>query len=117
MDKKEFTNHRTSMKYETVSYRLAAQINKKLGFETRVTIPGHQQRGGSPSAYDRILATKFGVYAAQLIKEERYGNTVSIVNNKLQATPLEYMANKLKVLTRDEEVLKTGEIMGIKYGD
>lgn len=117
MDKKEFKEHRMSMNHQTVSYRLADQINKELGFETRVTIPGHQQRGGSPSAYDRILATKFGVYAAQLIKEERYGNTVSIVNNKLQATPLEYMASKLKLLTKDNEVLKTGEIMGIKYGD
>ncbi len=117
MDKKEFKEHRLLMQHQTVSYRLAEQINKELGYETRVTIPGHQQRGGSPSAYDRILATKFGVYAAQLIKEERYGNTVSIVNNKLQATPLEYMANKLKLLTKDNEVLKTGEIMGLKYGD
>ncbi|PLY05189.1 MAG: 6-phosphofructokinase [Arcobacter sp.] len=117
MSKKEFREHRMSMKHQTVSYRLAEEINKELGFETRVTIPGHQQRGGSPSAYDRILATKFGVYAAQLIKEERYGNTVSIVNNKLQATPLEYMAPKLKLVTKDNEVLKTGEIMGLKYGN
>ena len=117
MEKKEFKEHRLLMQHQTVSYRLAEQINKELGYETRVTIPGHQQRGGSPSAYDRILATKFGVYAAQLIKEERYGNTVSIVNNKLQATPLEYMASKLKILTKDDEVLKTGEVMGLKYGD
>ena len=116
MDKKEFKEHRSLMQHQTVSYRLAEEINTKLGYETRVTIPGHQQRGGSPSAYDRILATKFGVYAAQLIKEERYGNTVSIVNNKLQATPLEYMALKLKLVTKDNEVLKTGEIMGLKYG-
>jgi len=117
MDKKEFRAHRLAMPYQTVSYRLAEQINRDLGLETRVTIPGHQQRGGSPSPYDRILATKFGAYAAQLIKEDRYGNTVSIVNNKLQATPLEYMAAKLKLVTKDNEVLKTGTIMGIKYGD
>lgn len=117
MERKEFKAHRASMPYQTVSYRLAEQIQQNLGFETRVTIPGHQQRGGSPSAYDRILATNFGVYAAELIKYERYGNTVSIVNNRLQATPLEYMAPKLKPVTRENEVLKTGEIMGIKYGD
>ena len=116
MSKKEFKKHRASMAYQTVSYRLAAQLNE-IGFETRVTIPGHQQRGGAPSAYDRILATKFGVYAAGLIKSERYGNTVSIVNNKLQATPLEYMAQKLKPVTKDDEVLKTGEIMGLTYGE
>ncbi len=58
-----------SMKHQTVSYRLAEQINKNLGFETRVTIPGHQQRGGSPSAFDRILATKFGVMQQNLSKK------------------------------------------------
>lgn len=117
MNRKEFKEHRSNMPYQTVSYRLAAQIHEDLGFETRVTVPGHQQRGGAPSAYDRILATKFGVYAAGLIKSEHYGNTVSIVNNRLQATPLEYMAPKLKPVTRDNEVLKTGEIMGLTYGD
>lgn len=117
MNKKEFRQHRANMPYQTVSYRLAAAIEADLGLETRVTIPGHQQRGGSPSPYDRILATKFGAYAAKLIKEERYGNTVSIVNNKLQATPLDYMATKLKLVTMDDEVLKTGEIMGLKYGN
>jgi len=116
MSKKEFKKYRESMPYQTVSYRLAAQLNE-IGFETRVTIPGHQQRGGAPSAYDRILATKFGVYAAGLIKSERYGNTVSIVNNKLQATPLEYMAHKLKPVTKDDEVYKTAQIMGLTFAD
>lgn len=117
MEKKEFKLHRAEMPYQTVSYRLADEINRALGLETRVTIPGHQQRGGSPSPYDRILATKFGAYAAKMIMEERYGNTVSIVNNKLQATPLEYMAHKLKLVEKDNEVLKTGESMGLTYGN
>ena len=117
MEKKAFKQYRAEMAYQTVSYRLANQINSELGLETRVTIPGHQQRGGSPSPYDRILATKFGAFAAKLIKEERYGNTVSIVNNKLQATPLEYMAAKLKLVERDNEVLRTGLAMGLTYGE
>lgn len=117
MNKKDFRQYRADMHYQTVSYRLAEQIQQNTGFETRVTIPGHQQRGGSPSPYDRVLATKLGAYAAKLIKEERFGNTVSIVNNRLQATPLEYMANKLKLVERDDELVKTGEIVGIKFGD
>lgn len=117
MNKEEFAQHRLKMQYQTISYRLAEQINKDLGFATRVTVPGHQQRGGSPSAYDRILATNFGVYAAGLIKNEQYGNTVSIVDNKLKATPLKEMAKKRKPVSRDNEVFKTGEIMGLKYGD
>jgi phosphofructokinase-like protein len=117
MSKKEFKEHRSLMPYQTISYRLADEINSALGFETRVTIPGHQQRGGIPSAYDRILATKFGVYAAGLINEENYGNTVSIVNNKLQATALKDMAEKLKPVTKDNDVFKTGKNMGIKFAD
>lgn len=117
MSKKEFKAYREIMGYQSVSYRLADEISHNLGLETRVTIPGHQQRGGSPSPYDRILATKFGAYAAKLINEERYGNTVSIVNNKLQATPLEYMASKLKLVEPDNEVLLTGKAMGLTYGD
>lgn len=117
MNKDEFAQHRLKMQYQTISYRLAEQINKDLGFATRVTVPGHQQRGGSPSAYDRVLATKFGVYAAGLIKNNQFGNTVSIVDNKLKATPLKEMAKKRKPVTRDDEVFKTGEILGLKYGD
>lgn len=117
MDKKTFKRYREEMHYQTVSYRLADQIQAEMGFETRVTIPGHQQRGGSPSPYDRVLATKLGAYAAKLIKEERFGNTVSIVNNRLQATPLEYMAAKLKSVTRDDELVKTGEAVGLTFGD
>lgn len=117
MDKKTFKQYREEMHYQTVSYRLADQIQAEMGFETRVTIPGHQQRGGSPSPYDRVLATKLGAYAAKLIKEERYGNTVSIVNNRLQATPLEYMAAKLKLVTRDDDLVKTGEAVGLTFGD
>ncbi len=116
LSKKDFKEKRASMEYQTVSYRLADKISKELGMDTRVTIPGHQQRGGSPSPYDRILATKFGTYAAKLIKQERYGNTVSIVNGKLQATPLEFMAHKLKLVERDNEVLLTGAALGVEYG-
>lgn len=117
MNKKDFKRYREEMPFQTVSYRLASQISTNLGFETRVTIPGHQQRGGSPSAYDRVLATKLGAYAARLIAAENYGNTVSIVNNKLRATPLEEMAAKLKLVTRDDDLVKTGEAVGLTYGD
>ncbi len=117
MSKKEFKAHRAAMPYQTVSYRLADVIATEMGMETRVTVPGHQQRGGSPSPYDRILATKFGAYAAKLIKEERFGNTVSIVNNRLQATPLEHMAHKLKLVEMDNEVLLTSRAMGLTFGN
>ena len=60
--------------------------------ETRVCIPGHMQRGGSPSAYDRVLATQFGSYAAKLVEIERYGVTVALVNGHVTANRLEDIA-------------------------
>jgi 6-phosphofructokinase 1 len=117
MKKKELKKSREKMKYPSVSYRLAKQINKELGLETRVTIPGHQQRGGSPSPYDRILATKLGAYAAEMIANTDYGKTVSVVNNRLRATPLEEIAGKLKLVEKDNQLISTGKLIGASFGD
>lgn len=117
LSKKEFKKARKEMPYPTVSYRLAHQITKELGLETRVTIPGHQQRGGSPSPYDRILATNLGAYAAELIAEEDYGKTVSIFNNDIVATPLEEVAGKLKLVDKDNHMITTGKLVGVSFGD
>jgi 6-phosphofructokinase 1 len=117
LKKKELKKQREKMKYPSVSYRLAEEINKKLGLETRVTIPGHQQRGGSPSPYDRVLATKLGAYAAEMIANRDYGKTVSIVNNKLWATPLEEVAGKLKLVDKNNILISTGKLVGTSFGD
>ncbi len=117
MDKKEFKDHRKSMKYPTVSYRLAEYIESKTDIETRVTVPGHQQRGGSPSPYDRVLATQLGAYAAKLISEEQYGMTVSIENNDIRATPLAEVAGLLKLVPEDHNLIMTGKLIGINFGD
>ncbi|QUH29560.1 6-phosphofructokinase [Vallitalea guaymasensis] len=117
MKKKELKKLREKMKYPSVSYRLAKQINEALGLETRVTIPGHQQRGGSPSPYDRILATKLGAYAAEMIAGKDYGKTVSVVNNKLWATPLKQVAGKLKLVEKDNLLISTGKLVGASFGD
>lgn len=59
------------------------QIEEKTGYETRVTVLGHVQRGGSPSAMDRMLATRFGAYAVELLIDGKFGHAVGIENNKL----------------------------------
>jgi 6-phosphofructokinase 1 len=117
MKKKEFKKERAKMKHSSVSYRLAHEINEELGLETRVTIPGHQQRGGTPSPYDRILATKLGAYAAELIANRDYGKTISIVNKKLWATPLEEVAGKLKLVDKDNILISTGRLINTSFGD
>ena len=71
---------------------------ERLGFSIRSTILGHVQRGGTPSAYDRILASKFGLGAVEAIEREEYGVLVGIKGNQVLTTPLEEIAGKTKQL-------------------
>jgi len=80
-------------------------------------VPGHMLRGGSPSAYDRVLATRFGVRAAQLIKEEKYGYTVALVNEDVTENKLIDIAGKPKLVPADHQLILTAKDVGISFGD
>lgn len=116
MSKKSLKQSRKNMNYSCVSYRIADQITKELGFETRVTIPGHQQRGGSPSPYDRILSTNFGTFVAELISKNQFGQTVALKNNTVISRPLEEVAGKLKLVNHDNTLIQTGISLGTSFG-
>jgi len=73
-------------------------IEKQTGFETRVTVLGHIQRGGSPSAFDRVLGTRFGVKAVELIKDNKFGRMVSLRGNQIVDVPLEEATGELKTV-------------------
>ena len=100
----------------TATNRIAAQIQKKTGAETRVCIPGHMQRGGSPSAYDRVLATQFGSYAAKLVEAEHYGVTVAMVNNHVTENRLADIAGKSRNVPESCDLLAVARRMGISLG-
>ncbi|MBI5374071.1 MAG: 6-phosphofructokinase [Candidatus Schekmanbacteria bacterium] len=80
---------------------LAAQIEKRTGYDTRVTVLGHVQRGGTPTAYDRVLATRYGIAAVDLIKDENFGMMVSFHCNRMEAIGLEEVVAKLKTVDLD----------------
>lgn len=80
---------------------LGELIEKKTGFETRVTVLGHIQRGGSPTAFDRVLGTRFGVKAVELVKEGRFGEMVSLRGNKIVSVPIEKAVGTLKTVDMD----------------
>jgi len=117
MKKKELRAARAEMPFASVSYRLAHQIEEELGCETRVVVPGHVQRGGSPSAYDRVLSTRFGTYAAHLIKNEDYGKTVALRGTDVVANTLADVAGKTKLVPADCELIKSGRMIGVSFGD
>lgn len=80
---------------------LGQEIEKRLGVETRVTVLGHVQRGGTPTAYDRVLATRFGIAAVELLKDENYGKMVALRGNKIVPVDLEEAVSKLKTVDMD----------------
>lgn len=101
---------------EPIGERLAKTIMDKTGLETRACIPGHMLRGGSPSPYDRILATQFGSYAAKLIDENDFGKTVAIREGKITANRLEDVAGIKKTIPMNDSALVTAKQMGISLG-
>ena len=117
MKKKDRAKSRADAGITTASNRIAGEIQAKTGLETRVCVPGHMLRGGSPSAYDRILATQFGVHAAQLIKEENYGLAVAKVGDMITANKLKDVAGKTKFVPEDDQMVKTAREIGISFGD
>lgn len=86
------------VRFGGVGYYLGKEIEKCIDIETRVVVLGHIQRGGSPVAYDRILATRYGVGAIDLIKEENFGNMVALKGNKIVHVPLKDVAGKQKTV-------------------
>ena len=77
---------------------LAAEIEKRTGYETRVSVLGHIQRGGSPSAFDRVLGSRLGVKAVELIKNQKFGKMVALVGNKIVDVPIEDAVSALKTV-------------------
>ncbi len=76
-------------------------IEEKTGFETRVTVLGHIQRGGTPTAFDRVLGTRFGVSAFQLVKQGKFGHMVSLNARNIVAVPLEAAVGELKTVPKE----------------
>ena len=104
-------------KYPSVSYKIAEEIEAKTGMEIRVTVPGHTQRGGSPCPYDRVLSTRLGSEAAQLILDKQYGYMVGMVNGKVKKIPLGECAGKLKTVDPNAQEVLQAKRMGIIFGD
>jgi 6-phosphofructokinase 1 len=80
---------------------LAREIENRTGIETRVTVLGHIQRGGTPTAFDRVLATRLGIAAIDLVKQEKFGQMVGIRGNKTVSLPLAEALSQSKTVDED----------------
>jgi len=84
-----------------IGERLAAEIERRTGYETRSVVLGHTQRGGSPTAFDRILATRYGILAADLVHEKKFGTMASWKGGRFEAVPLEEAGGGLRTVGED----------------
>jgi 6-phosphofructokinase 1 len=87
------------------------------GLESRVTILGYLQRGGAPSAADRLLATRLGTACARLLDEELYGVMVAACGDGVKSVPLEEVAGKRKVIPADHPWIDSARAVGTCLGD
>lgn len=118
MKKREFKLSRATMAQPSIAYRIADEIKEKTNNdEIRVCVPGHFQRGGSPCPYDRMLTTRIGVGAVDLIGQDKFGYMVALRNNKIVPVPLEDVAGKLKYIKFDSPEVLAGRKLGICFGD
>jgi len=117
LKKKEIRQRRTEQGFPNVSSYIATMLENETGIETRTVVPGHMQRGGAPSAYDRVLSTEFGVRAAELLHTQKFGYTVARVNNILTENPLSEIAGKTKFVPPDAQMVWIARHMGLSFGD
>lgn len=117
LSKKEYKKKLEKRPYPSVSYEIAAQIQKKSGREVRVTIPGHVQRGGAPCPYDRVFASRLGAEAGRMILEGKYGYMVGYKNREMVRVPLKEVAGKLKMVSPDAAIVKQAKMLGISFGE
>lgn len=117
LKKKQYKAKLAERKYPSIAYQIAVEIEEKLEKEVRVTVPGHTQRGGSPCAYDRVLASRVGAAATQLILNKDYGYMIAIRNGETQKVPLEEVAGKLKYVDPNCKMIQEAKLMGISFGD
>ncbi len=101
----------------TAASYIAEAIGTYTGLETRETVLGYIQRGGSPSPFDRILATRYGAFAAQCIAEGNFGTMAAVIDNKTVAVPLSEVGGKTRLVQPDDPLVTIARRMGISFGD
>ena len=116
MEKKDRKKLRAEATYPSISYRVAKEIEEETGMETRATVLGYVQRGGIPSASDRVLATRFGTAAADLLAKGEYGKMISQVANEIEPIDLSVPAGKTKKVPRNDPILDTATAVGTCLG-
>ena len=116
MDKKDRKKYRAE-NGPSAAYRIAREIQEETDMETRATVLGYMQRGGIPSASDRVLATSLGVAAADLLAQGKYGRMVALEGNDITSVDLSVPESKVKTVPEDHYMIDTAIAVGTCMGN
>jgi len=94
-----------------IGARLEQEIERRTGFESRATVLGHVQRGGTPTAYDRVLATRLGLAAIDAVSEQRFGTMPALQGTRIVAVPLADAVRELRTVP-DEDYEAAAALLG-----
>ncbi|RMF20560.1 MAG: ATP-dependent 6-phosphofructokinase [Deltaproteobacteria bacterium] len=100
-----------------ISHQVAAEIEARTGLETRVTVLGHVQRGGTPTPFDRILATSLGTHAAELVVARRFGRMVALRGRRITSVPITSVAGGPRLVPRNSPLIAAARATGATFAD
>jgi 6-phosphofructokinase 1 len=100
-----------------VAVALQHALQPRVGCEVRSTVLGHTQRGGSPTAFDRVLSTRFGYHAAQLVQRREWGRMVALQADACTSVPLADVAGRNRLVPADHTLVRAARGLGVCLGD
>ncbi|MEW6062268.1 MAG: ATP-dependent 6-phosphofructokinase [Bacteroidota bacterium] len=105
------------IRFGGIGEHISRRITQETGLETRTTILGHLQRGGSPTAYDRVLATRYGTKAVELAVKGEFGRMVSLRGTSVTSVAIKDAISKQRLVPVDGEIITTARSVGTNFGD
>ncbi|MBN2583940.1 MAG: 6-phosphofructokinase [Planctomycetes bacterium] len=99
-----------------IGHKVAREIEELTGLESRATVLGYVQRGGTPCAFDRTLATEYGHHAAELVRAGRFGRLVVLHNGRISSVPINSIAGRIKKVPRNHRLVRAAEAVGTCFG-
>jgi 6-phosphofructokinase 1 len=100
-----------------IGVRVAAELETLTGKETRCVVLGHLQRGGTPTSFDRMLATRFGAHAMELVHREKFGHMVAFRPPDIVEVPLEKIVGRIRTVPLDFDVVRAARALNVSLGD
>ena len=115
--KDDFKKQAPGRHSEALYTKVADALGRMTGKETRSVVLGHLQRGGAPTSFDRVLATRFGGKAVELIRNRDFGKMVAFAPPDIVGRPLEDVVGKQRLVPLDSDVLLSAKSLGVSFGD